>query len=560
MLLALWVVPACGGKVEEAPGLVPDEQIQPEAVDVSVRFVDVTAEAGLTFSHFNDVRTHVIPEDMGSGTAWGDYDDDGFLDLFVVNMSRDDQSDRPMDRGKLFRNLGNGAFQDVTQTSGIEQTGLGYGVIWFDYDADGRIDLFLTGFGWQRLYRNRGDGSFEDLTESSGLNIDAGWPTGSTVSDYDLDGDLDLYVPHYVDFKFHTAAETAKFEEVYSGLDVPYTLNPLSYQSLPNHLYRNNGDGTFSDATKEAQISYFRRSLQAVFCDFNSDGLPDLFVANDTSPDALFINQGDGTFKDVAEYARTADSRGSMGVAIGDFDRDLDQDIWVTHWIAQDDALFRNMSEGYTGGVIRFIDEIAPAVGEISLGFVGFGVVFFDYDNDGWLDISVANGSMFENSEDKTQLRTMKNLLFRNQGDRKFALANETTGQAWETENVGRSLSFADYDNDGDLDLLVMAWGEGVRLLRNDGGSDNNWLTLDLDGPPGNRQAVGARVVVSAGDTKQLQDVLAGTSYLSMSDIRPHFGLGENEKVDWVEIHWPDGEIQRLEGIAANQILAVTKP
>ncbi len=559
MLSALFGAGACRSGVEEAPGFVPDEQRSVRSEDAGVQFVDVTSEAGIVFGHFNDVRTSVLIEDMGSGAAWGDYDDDGLVDLFIVNSSRDEQGQRPMDRGKLFRNLGDGSFEDVTESSGIRQTGLGMGAVWFDHDGDGDLDLFTTGFGWQKLYSNKGGGSFEDVTVQSGLSIDGGWPAGSTVADYDLDGDLDLYVPQYVAFQ-HDSGESATLLNSQYGLDTPFTLNPFSYDPLANRLYRNDGDGTFADVAASARVADPEgRSLQAVFADLNSDGLPDLYVANDISPDALFINNGDGTFENVAEYARTADARGSMGIAVGDYDGDLDPDLWITHWIAQDDALFRNMSDQSVDDEIRFIDRIASDVGESSLSYVGWGVGFVDYDNDGRLDVFVVNGSTFEPPEDKTKLAAMRNLLFRNRGEEGFVLVNDVAGDVWATKDVGRGASFADYDNDGDLDILIVARGEGVKLLQNQGGATAKWLVLDLKGGAGNRQAIGATVTISASGAKQQMTVVAGSSYLSMNDTRLHFGLGEDEIVDSVEIRWPDGHLQTLNGVNANQILTVSK-
>lgn len=558
-LTGLLLASACGSGPADVVGFIPDEEQQPTEQDATVRFVDAARGAGIAFTHFNDVRTSVLPEDMGSGMAWGDYNGDGLSDLFIVNSSRDERGDDPADRGKLYRNLGDGTFRDVTEDSGIKQTGLGMGAIWFDYDGDGNIDLFITGYGWQKLFRNRGDETFEDVTDASGLAIDDGWPAGATVADYDLDGDLDLYVPHYIDFQYDAIPKVTDPSGQW-GLEVPSTLNPLSYEPLPNAFYRNNGDGTFSEKSESAGVvNPDGRSLQAVFSDFNNDGLPDLFVANDTSPDMLFVNNGDGTFKNVSEYARTADARGSMGVAVGDYDGDLDWDIWVTHWVAQDDALFRNMSEDPTEDELRFVDKIASAVGESSLSYVGWGVGFLDFDNDGWLDVFVVNGSTFEEPGTGQKLEPMRNLLFRNRGDGTFVLANSVAGEAWETENVGRGASFADYDNDGDLDIFILARGEGVRLLQNQGGNSKNWLAVELRGPPGNRQAVGARVTLSAGGMTQARELTVGSSYLSMNDTRIHFGLGKNELVDWVEIRWPNGELQKLEGVNINQTLTVTQ-
>ena len=552
-IAGLLLASACQSGSDDVIGFVPDPTKSPAGQDVGVRFVDVADDAGLKFSHFNAVRTSVLPEDMGSGAAWGDFDGDGLLDLFVVNASLDSGAE---DTGKLFNNLGEGAFGDVTESSGIRQTGLGLGALWFDFDGDRDLDLFITEYGRQTLYRNAGGGVFEDATESSGLTASEGWPAGAAVADYDMDGDLDLYVPHYVAFEYESQQQITERR----GLEVPLTLNPLSYDPLPNSLYRNNGDGTFIDVAEAAGVANpGGRSLQAVFADLNLDGLPDLYVANDTTPDFLFVNGGSGTFENVAEYARTSDARASMGVAIGDYDRDLDWDLWITHWIAQDDALFRNMVEPSTPADMRFIDRIASDVGEISVRHVGFGIGFIDYDNDGWLDAFVANGSTFEEPEDETQLRPMRNLLFRNRGGGDMVLTNDVAGEAWITQNIGRGASFADYDNDGDMDILITAHGESVRLLENQGGNARNWLTFDLKGARGNTQAIGARITIGIDGVEQAAEVIAGSSYLSMNDTRLHFGLGDSATVDWVEIRWPDGRVQRLQDVSANQFLVVAQ-
>lgn len=560
LLVALLLSAACGGSSQEASGLVPDADLEITAKDVGVRFVDVTKESGLVFNHSTAVRTSILPEDLGSGLAWGDYDADGFVDLFAVNSSHDQDGAPAVDQGKLFHNRGDGTFEDATAASGIRQMGLGMGAIWFDHDADGSLDLFVTGFGFQQLYKNRGDGTFEDVTESIGLSMTEYWAMGVAAADYNMDGYVDLYVPHYVSFDIDRVQAEGKLDPQYHDLYYPFTLNPLSYTPQPNALYRNNGDGTFTDVTSQAGVANPEgRGFQAVFSDFDGDGLPDIFVANDASPDALFVNQGDGTYKDVAQYARTADSRYSMGVAVGDYDGDLDWDLWVTHWIAQDDALFRNMASDPEEEVVRFVDMIASAVGEASLRYVGWGVGFLDYDNDGWKDVFIANGSTFQDPKDVTQLERMPNLLFRNRQGESFALANDVAGEAWARENVARGAAQADYDNDGDIDIVILSRGEGLTLLENQGGNSRSWLTVELRGLAPNTQAVGATVVINAGGQKQAGAVSAGSSYLSMDDPRVHFGLGDQDIADWVEVRWPNGEVERLENVPANQVLRISQ-
>jgi len=396
-----------GGEVEglttglsrDLPGEYPD-----------VSFTDVTEAADIGFRHFPARRTGQIPEDMGSGVAWADYDNDGWLDLFLVDIARPlqmetegDDAPRPsreQGSSRLYRNLGNGSFRDVTSQAGINHQAIGMGVSWADYNNDGWTDLFLTSFGDNVLYQNLGDGTFRDATRDAGMEGHPGFWAGASWSDYDLDGHLDLYVTGYV--AYDTLRNLGGVELQYD-VEIPASLNPSSFPPHRNLLWHNNGNGTFSEMAEAAGVLGDRgRSLGAVWADFDEDGWPDLYVANDVSDNALYRNLGDGTFTDVSHRAAVADYRGAMGLALGDWDGDEDLDLFITHWIAQENALFSNLAADLTAtpgepNSLRFVDQAdRRGLGHVALDFIGWGTSFFDYDKDRRLDLFVANGSTFQ--------------------------------------------------------------------------------------------------------------------------------------------------------------------
>lgn len=534
----------------------------------SVDFADATADSGIAFRHFDGARSTQLPEDMGSGAAWGDYDGDGLPDLFLVDSGpigeSGDATHSSMWSNRLYHNQGGGRFRDVSEESGLKAAMIGMGAAWGDWNDDGRLDLVVTGFGELKLYRNDDGMSFTDVTHAAGLDRFSGFWSGASWADIDNDGDLDLYVCGYVQYRFR-AEDRARGARQYQAV-VPYTLNPSSYPPERNLLFRNDGNGVFAEVASEAGVDNpDGRSLAAAWCDFDEDGHVDLYVANDVSDNALFHNRGDGTFEDVSHSAWVADYRGAMGLAVGDWDGDGDQDLFVTHWIAQENALYSNLkiafgnekpSEG-----LRFMD-VADMVGlgQIALDTIGWGTFFFDYDNDGGPDLFVANGSTFQDAGDPTKLVPMKSFLFWNGGiERGFFDLAPVSGEAFAKPRVMRGAAFADYDRDGDLDVVLVTHGGEALLLRNDGGDRNAWIEVEARSPRRNRFGVGARVTVRAGESSQTIEIGSQASYLSQSPYEAHFGLGSAEQVDEIEVVFGSGRRVVLHDVRSRQRLVVSE-
>ena len=545
----------------------------------TVTFKDVTASAGINFVHSRGVRSleetsvGLYPEDVGSGAAFADYDNDGDLDLYIVNnpgplyTTITDTSPG----NALYRNNGDGTFTDVTAKAGVGDQSFGMGCVFGDYDNDGDLDLYVTNYGPNVLYRNNGDGTFTDVTTPAGAG-DARWSTGAAFGDYDNDGDLDLYVPNYLEYDL-SKLEAAQKESMQYGHPVPSALNPLVYEPQDNVLYRNNGDGTFADVTAALGVeAHGERSFQAVFTDLDLDGDLDLYIANDLSPNVLYRNNGDGTFADVSDESWAADVRGSMGLATGDYDGDGDLDIFISHWMDQENALYSNLwqeestidnpsTSGQQGTrSIHFIDESYNAsLGAESFDYVGWGTDFFDYDNDGHLDIFVANGHTFPYLEEREKLIAQKDQLFRNGGGGIFTDATKSAGIAALPLRVGRGVASGDYDNDGDIDIFIVNNHGPAVLLRNEAGVRNNWLHVKLIGTTGNRDGVGAKIRLKTGDSTQLREINAGSSYLSFNSLIAEFGLGGRKRVDWLEVIWLNGKTERFRNIQANQRVVITE-
>jgi enediyne biosynthesis protein E4 len=531
-----------------------------------VRFTDVAAAAGVTLRHFPALRSTQLPEDMGSGAAWGDFDDDGDDDLFIANISG------PLGAAaggagaagtsRLYRNDG-GRFTDVSEPAGLAISIYGMGAAWGDADGDGRLDLVVTAYEDLRLFRNRGDGTFEDRTARAGLDGITGFWTGASWADYDRDGDLDLYVCGYVRYRFEPS--DAGKASTQSDAEVPYTLNPSSYSPERNLLFRNDGKGRFVEVGRAAGVDNIAgRSLAAAWCDFDDDGWLDLYVANDVSDNALFRNLGSGRFEDVSHTTWVADPRGAMGLAVGDFDVDGDFDIFVTHWLAQENALYSNMrigSRGLAPGRLAFMDVAdEQGVGQVSLDFVKWGTSFFDYDNDGRPDLLSINGSTFQDPDDTRRLIPMRHQLFWNRSNAAgFFEVAATAGPGLTAPSVGRGAAFSDYDLDGDVDVLVVNHGGPVRLLRNDGGNAKGWLSVRARGRR-DRQGNGALVLVTAGGVTQRAQVGAQPSYLSQNSATLHFGLGDHDLVEEIVVRFPSGREVRRRDIAAGQTVTVEEP
>ncbi len=540
----------------------------PEGYPV-VTFTDVTASAGIAFRHFEGRRSSQLPEDMGSGAAWGDFDNDGWQDLYVVNaagpltMTEAEVAASPA-HARLYRNNGDGTFADVTGQAGVGFRGWGMGAEWADANNDGWLDLFVTTYGTNVFYRNNGDGTFTDRTDAAGLRADSGFWAGPAWGDYDRDGDIDLYVTGYVRYSSTATGAVSRHYDV----EEPASVNPSSFPPERNLLYHNRGDGTFQEVAAPAGVMNVEgRGLEAAWADFDRDGWPDLYVANDVSDNVLYRNLGNGTFADVSHQARVADYRGAMGIAVGDWDGDTDLDMLVTHWIAQENALYSNKllelreKEGGSS-TIQFMDEADRfGLGQIALDFVGWGTAFLDYDNDGRLDLFVVNGSTFQRRDDPTQLVPMTDQLFWNRNTQEgFFDVSVVAGEYFGEQYVGRGAAFADFDNDGDVDVFIVNNGGPGVLLRNDAATAGTWLQVRLQGRSSNRAAIGTQLRLVAAGTEQIREVGAQSSYLSQNALVPHFGLGTASLVDTLEVRWHSGITQTLVGVQPAQILTVVEP
>lgn len=533
----------------------------------NVTFSDVTEEVGIQFSHFPGERTIQLPEDMGSGAAWGDYDNDGWEDLFISNFSgsldlSEEELKNSTAHSQLYHNNQDGTFTEVSAQVGVDLRAWANGCAWGDYDNDGRLDLFVSSYGKIYLYHNNGDGTFKDVGQKAGISNYENYWAGVTWGDYDLDGFPDIYVCGYVDYK--TSANRGVTLQY--NAEVPTSINPSSFKPIGNLLFHNNGNGTFSEvAEKSGVINENGRSLSAAWCDFDDDGLPDLYVANDVSDNALYRNKGDGTFEDVSYTSFVADYRGAMGIGSGDWDNDGDFDMFITHWMAQENALYSNLmaqlntKDISAGNRIKFMDEADRyGLGQIALGFIGFGTFFFDYDNDAKLDIFIANGSTFQKRDNPKELTPMKDQLLWNQGSKEGFFDLSTVSGNYFTESyVGRGAAYADYDNDGDLDILVVNNLGPAKLLRNDGGNKQNWIKLKLEKNHSNKFALGTKIRLVSGQTEQVRQVGSQGSYFSQNSLIQHFGLGAFSKVDTLEIAWPGGTKQVMYELVSNQLITI---
>jgi len=533
------------------------------AAQTPVRFTDVTRESGVSFHHINGASAdkHLV-ETMGSGGLFFDYDDDGWIDLFLVDGgSLADARVASQAKHRLYHNRGNGRFDDVTARSGIQHRDYGMGACAGDYDNDGRIDLYVTNFGPNVLYRNRGDGSFTDVTATAHVG-EPRWSASCAFADLDKDGDLDLFVVNYVD------ADRSKTP--YCGnakIGQRFYCHPLNYPSLPNTLYRNDGRGVFTDVSVASGIGTYRgNGLGLVVTDYDEDGWPDVVVANDSVANFLFRNTGNLRFVEAALGAGVAvatdgKTRAGMGVDAGDYDGDGREDVVITNLDFETHSLFRNLGDGLFEYATR-----ASGIGFATLPYVGFGVAFLDMDNDTELDIAIANGHIMDNASVYRSGTTyaQRNLLFRNNGSKRFTEIGRSAGDGFALEKVSRALATGDIDNDGDLDLLVTNNGQTADLLRNDNVRRHSLLVRAVTGMTpstslraGRRDAVGARVRVTAGGRTQVRDLRAGSSYLGQNDLRLHFGLGDAAIVERVEVRWPSDRVEIVTSVAANQIVTI---
>ena len=525
------------------------------------RFVDVAASAGLTQTMvFGEVghATYII-EIMGAGCAFFDYDNDGWVDIFVLGGRRLDGVPAGASN-RLYHNNRDGSFTDITEKAGLHDAGWAYGVCVGDYNNDGYEDLFVTYLGQNRLYRNNGDGTFTDVTAKAGL-LEQGsrFSTGCTFLDYDRDGHLDLFISNYVEFDFAHAPRPSLQVPNCNYEGVPINCGPNGLGAPSHSLYRNNGDGTFTNVSKESGVATLRGSygLTAVALDVDEDGWTDIFVACDSTPSLLLMNNHDGTFREEGLLRGVALSGeglelGGMGVGAGDYDLDGHLDLIKTHFQNQSTGMYHNNGKG----------EFEDVTNQAGLGserrFVSWGTGLVDFDNDGYPDIMVVAGTVYQELEKVYAKYPSHNprLVFRNQGNGTFVELGDETGPGVSSRHISRGCAFGDFDNDGDMDVLIMNMNEPPSLLRNDAPSGNHWIKVRLEGTKSNRSAIGARVLVRYSGKVQAQTVMSQTSYLSANDPRLHFGLGAATTTD-IEVHWPAGTTEVYKHIDAGQLITI---
>jgi len=518
-----------------------------------IQFTNVTESAGIKFNHFKGNKgISINREEFGPGVCVADFDGDGWQDIYFVN-GRDLYDRGIVVTNALYRNNHDGTFTDVTAKAGVPGTGYGLGCVWGDFDNVGHPDLFVTQYGKNVLYRNNGDGTFTDVTDKAGVGgLESGaFHSGATFLDYDKDGWLDLYVGSYVDLG----------DKRYCKLgDMLSSCAPSEYRGSPDALYHNNHDGTFTNVTRAAGIYQPNgKNLSVQAGDYDNDGWPDLFVANDGLNAYLYHNEHNGTFKEVGLTTGMAvTSRGTvmaaMCISLGDYDNDGHLDLYISDFQRSSDHLWHNDGKG-------FFDEVSDEAGitQSTRDVLSFGGGFVDYDNDGLLDLFIANGHVYPEVEKATPGTHYKqiNSLFHNESGGKFVDVSKTSGDAFQTPHAARGVAFADFDNDGFVDVVVANNGDPPLLLHNSGGNGNNFLNLKLIGKKSNRDAIGARIRVVSGSTSQIREIAGGGSYLSQSDLRANFGLGKVKRAEAVEITWPSGQKQSFKNVEANKFYLV---
>ena len=540
-------------------GVKPQARLAASGRPFNAHFIDVARQAGLTAPTvygFSDHADYLV-ESVGCGCAFIDYDNDGWMDIFVLSGTRLDGAPSGA-TNRLYRNNRNGTFTDVTRRAGLEKTGWASSVSVGDYNNDGFEDLFCTYFGENVLYRNNGDGTFTDVTVASGLVGDPRrWGAGSTFLDYNRDGHLDLFVSNYTQFDIAHVPKPGQ-NSTCSWKGVAVQCGPLGMPFPTHALYRNNGDGTFTDVSNEAGILVARESygMTVVSADFDQDGWPDIYVACDSSPSLLFMNNHDGSFREegllrgVAVSGDGKDQAG-MGVGVGDTNLAGHLDIFKTHFADDSNVLYRNNGKG------DFEDMTNTARLGVETRYTCWGAGIQDLDNDGYPDIFAVAGSVYPGLEKKLRNYSDKcpRILFRNLGNGTFEELNEA-GPAISAAHSSRGCAFGDFDNDGDVDILIVNMNEPPSLLRNDIRPGNHWLKVRLIGTTSNRSAIGARVVATYGGKIQAQEVLSQSSFYSCNDPRLHFGLGKTLTAD-LEIRWPSGRTEKFNAVTANQLLTI---
>jgi hypothetical protein len=568
LTMALLLMPA-GNAAQEAKGAnSPKKVAETSSKNTStnpfqVQFREVTKASGIRFHHERAASEQKLyTETMGAGVAWIDYNQDGLLDAFFVNSGYTPyfHPEKPP-QPALYRNNGDGTFTDVTEQAGIHTDGtFFFGVAVADFDNDGFPDIYMTGYRHSVLYHNNGNGTFTDVTAKAGVGDDGAWATAAGWFDYDRDGKLDLLVTNYVQFDADHPVSCGESKPGYRAY-----CHPDSFAGNSPRLFHNNGDGTFTDVTKKAGLlNNDGKSLAVVLADLNNDGWPDIFIANDTQRNFLYLNNGDGTFRDVsytsgAGFSEDGKPEAGMSADAADVRNTGLYDLYVSHLDFELNRYYRNNGDG------TFTDAtISSGLGQTNYRNSSFGARFFDFDNDGWRDLLVTNGHILDNialyHPSVTYAEERK--LYRNLGNGKFADVTNTQDAAFRAPRVGRGLAVGDYDNDGWLDFLISDNGEDAQLFRNEGGSEsaakkNHWLGVHLIGTKSNRDGIGAALKITAGDFVSYDQAKGGMSFCSAQDPRIHFGLGSHTKVDALEIAWPSGALQVIRDIPADQIVTV---
>ena len=523
----------------------------------AVTFVEVAEVSGIHFLHTDgESGKRLFNEQYGSGGGFFDYDNDGFLDIYLINARPQiTETNGEMPTNVLYRNNGNGKFTDVTYSAGVGDTGYGVGAASGDYDNDGDTDLYVTNFGANVLYRNNGDATFTDVAQVANV-ADTKWGTSCAFADLDNDGFLELYITNYADYSPLT-------DKPCDRQGIPVYCGPHSYPPQTDSLYHNNGDATFTDFTEQSGFANVpaAHGLGVTIGDIDNDSDADIYVANDQGFNYLFQNRGDGTFEEIGLLAGvscsdTGKEEAGMGVAFADYDNDGRLDATVSNFQNETNTLYHNEGDNF------FIDATIPAgIAEHTHRYLGWGIGFLDYDNDGYKDIFVANGHTMDNiaEVDRSTTAPQQNLLFQNLGNGQFADVTAQMGAGFALQKISRAAAFGDYDNDGDIDILITNWNQTADLLRNEGGNRNNWIQIQAVGTQSNRSAIGARIKVVAGELTQYAEVQSSGSYLAFSALRVHFGLKNAESVELIEIRWPSGQVDTATHLRANQRYIATE-
>jgi hypothetical protein len=543
-------------------GLFIHAQAMTGSDDSAVKFVNVAKAVGITARtiYGDEHKNRYLLETTGCGAAFLDYDDDGRLDVFLVNGTRlDNAAGNPAPTNHLYHHNPDGTFQDVTEKAGLLRTGWGQSVSVGDYDNDGHEDIFISSYGTNALYHNNGNGTFTETAQRAGVAGNRSrWGSGSAFLDYDRDGFLDLFVASYIDLDLKTAPLPETGPCLYKGLMV--ACGPPGLNGGVNALYHNNGNGTFTDVSEKSGVTKTNGtySLGVLVLDFDNDNWSDIYVANDSSPAALYHNNKNGTFTDIGIEAGCAFSvdgkpQAGMGVTAGDYDRDGWLDIFKSNFAGDTSTLYHNT------GKLSFDDVTFQAGMGLNTRWLGWGCGFIDYDNDGWPDIFLVNGHVYPEVEKLTTEAgyAQRKVLYQNLRNGRFADVSNKVGGAIIEPASSRGCAFADYDNDGDVDILINPVNAAPELLKCESNTGNNWITIKTVGVKSNRDGIGARIKCSTADGSQIDEVRSGGSYYSQNDMRVHFGLGKNQKVKTIEVRWPSGQVDIINDLAVNQFVTV---